>query len=247
MTDLFPSTPSKPVAAMSTPPPINWATKPRAQLARTNEQVSSVLLANMLSTPRRLIPIFIDPDHIGELRDGILCLALVNPTVPIFDLKDNEIERPSSQQRNADYEEHVIFDGQSLTTSKSDNDSVDLTISTLATLTVSSPPSSPVLSRNLASLSKKRYYVITVGKCAGVFYCEWFVKIFCRLFPYLTSLSRDNISHLVLGVSGAKYKGFSTHKEANEVYHRAKRNGEIRIVRNPGDDDKYGPIFYAIQ
>ena len=70
---------------------------------------------------------------------------------------------------------------------------------------------------------------------------------FCWLFPYLTFLSRDNISHLVLGVSGAKYKGFSMEEKANQVYHSAKRNGEVRIVKNPGDEDKYGPMLYAIQ
>jgi hypothetical protein len=72
-------------------------------------------------------------------------------------------------------------------------------------------------------------------------------SFFLTVVSYLTFLSRDNVSHLVLGVSGAKYKGFPTLEKANQAYHRAKCNGEVRIVRNPGDDAKYGPLFYAIQ
>lgn len=75
--------------------------------------------------------------------------------------------------------------------------------------------------------------------------CFNFTSDDCSLI--LTFLSRDNVSHLVLGVSGAKYKGYPTNEEAKEAYCRAKRNGEVRIKRNPGDDAKYGPLFYAIQ
>ena len=70
---------------------------------------------------------------------------------------------------------------------------------------------------------------------------------FLTVVSYLIFLSRDNVSHLVLGVSGAKYKAFPTLEKANQAYYRAKSNGDIRIVRNPGDDAKYGPLFYAIQ
>ena len=164
------STPSKPaLAATSTPPPINWATKPKAQPAMMNEQVHTVQLANSLSTPRRLIPIFIDPDDIGELRECILRLAPENPAVLTFGLRQDiktesppyiETESPSSQQPTAD------------------DDSLDSTISTLASFTLSSPPSAQDSPRNSVSLNKKRYYVITVGKCAGVFYKEWYVNLF---------------------------------------------------------------------
>jgi hypothetical protein len=219
-TDLLPSKRLKPVlAATSGPPPINWATKPRVQAATTNEQ-PLVQQTNSLSTPRRLIPIFIDPDDIGELQEAIL-RTLTNRTVP-------------------------TFDSPSLHTSKSVDDSLDSTISTFANLTLSSPPSPQVSS----SLTKKRYYVITVGKCAGVFYGEWYASVNLsndRLGCFLTFLSRDNISHLVLGVSGARYKGFPTKEKADQAYRRAKNNGEVRIVREPNDDLQYGPIFYAIQ
>jgi hypothetical protein len=245
-TDLLPSKRLKPVlAATSGPPPINWATKPRVQAATTNEQ-PLVQQTNSLSTPRRLIPIFIDPDDIGELQEAIL-RTLTNRTVPTFGHhEDNGIECLPSPPPIANIEEHAIYDSPSLHTSKSVDDSLDSTILTFANLTLSSPPSPQVSS----SLTKKRYYVITVGKCAGVFYGEWYASVNLsndRLGCFLTFLSRDNISHLVLGVSGARYKGFPTKEKADQAYRRAKNNGEVRIVREPNDDLQYGPIFYAIQ
>jgi hypothetical protein len=201
-------------AATSTPPPINWATKPRAT---TNKQP-----ANSLSTPRRLIPIFFDPDYIGDLQEAVLRLTLTNPTFGYH--KESEIESPPSQPPVANHEDHPDFDGQSL------------------------PPSPLVLSQNVVPLSKKKFYVITVGKCAGVFYGEWYVNLSIDgCFLNLTVLFRDNISHLVLGVSGAKFKGFATKEKATQAYLGAKNDGEVRIVRNPGDDEKYGPLFFAIQ
>lgn len=275
MTDFLPSTPSKlVVATTSTPPPINWATKPGTQAA-TNEEVPSVPLANSLSTPRRLIPIFLNPDYIGELQEaqaatneGVPSVQLANSLstprrlIPIFidpydlcelqeallRLAHNNPTVPTFRHhKEADHEEHGDFDRQSLQTSKADdrNDSKNPTSSYL---TVSPPPSSQVLSQNFVSLSKKRYYVITIGKCAGVFYGEWYVNLSsdgCSLI--LTFLCRDNINHLVNGVLGAKFKGFPTKEKAKEAYLSAKKNGEIHIVRNPGDDNKYGPLFYAIQ
>jgi hypothetical protein len=206
-----------------------------------------------LSTPRRRIPIFIDPDDIGELEEAILRLAFPHPTVPTFGHhKEYEIETPPSQPPSqppmADHDENVFFNGQSQHTSKSGDHSLDSTTSTSANLTVTSPPLPLVSSHKFVPLSKKRYYVITVGKCAGVFYDEWCVNLSIdRYFLILTFIFRDNVNHLVLGVSGGKYKGFSTKENAIQAYLRAKNNGEVRIVRNPGDDDKYGPLFYAIQ
>ena len=205
----MPSTPTIPVvAATSTPPPINWATKPRVQPepVTTNGQLElpPVELANSLST-RRLIPIFIDPEHIGELQQAIhlstrrlipifidpkhigelqaiLRLSPANdqavPSVPSFGHhKEKGIESSRSQQPVADHEEISNPNGETLPIY---DESLDSAISSLATLTVSSPPSSSpqVLSSNSASLSRKRYYVITVGKCAGIFYNEWLFQFY---------------------------------------------------------------------
>ena len=49
------------------------------------------------------------------------------------------------------------------------------------------------------------------------------------------------------GVPGAKYKGFPMQEKAKQAYRNAKCNGKVSIVRNPDDDQTYGPLFYAIQ
>jgi len=48
-------------------------------------------------------------------------------------------------------------------------------------------------------------------------------------------------------VSGARYQSYPTHAEAKEVYKNDKAKGLVRIVRDPGDDEIYGPMFYAMQ
>ena len=40
---------------------------------------------------------------------------------------------------------------------------------------------------------------------------------------------------------------FSTHDQAEEFYLDAKLKNNVKIVRDPGDDQKYGPMDVAIQ
>lgn len=58
---------------------------------------------------------------------------------------------------------------------------------------------------------------------------------------------RNNVKLLVLGVPGARYKGFSTHAEAEQFYLDAKERCLVKIIRNPGDEQKFGPLFEAVQ
>ena len=60
-------------------------------------------------------------------------------------------------------------------------------------------------------------------------------------------LSRDNVKHLIDRVSNARYKGFATHRDAEEYYINAKTLRKVRVVRNPGDSELYGPLANAIQ
>jgi hypothetical protein len=59
--------------------------------------------------------------------------------------------------------------------------------------------------------------------------------------------SRENVEPLICHVSNARFKGFSTQEKAEEYYLDAKKTNKVRIVRDPGDDVKYGPMNYAIQ
>jgi hypothetical protein len=63
----------------------------------------------------------------------------------------------------------------------------------------------------------------------------------------LTVSYRDHVLPLVSGVSGARYKGFSTCEKAIAYYLDAKDNGLVNIVRDPGDDALFGPLHDAMQ
>jgi len=48
-------------------------------------------------------------------------------------------------------------------------------------------------------------------------------------------------------VPNALYRGFSTLEDAKGYYLDAKKNGDVRIVRDPGDNALFGPEDDAIQ
>ena len=60
-------------------------------------------------------------------------------------------------------------------------------------------------------------------------------------------LPRDNVLPLIRYVSDARHKSFPTFEKAVAYYLDAKRRNLVRIVRDPGDDDIYGPINAAVQ
>ena len=51
---------------------------------------------------------------------------------------------------------------------------------------------------------------------------------------------------LIDGVSGASYSSFRIYEDAADDYAIAKAGGYVRVVRNPGDELKYGPLSMAI-
>jgi hypothetical protein len=68
-------------------------------------------------------------------------------------------------------------------------------------------------------MQKKRYYVIIVGKCTGIYYDERYVLFHFAFIMLTCHLStRDNVKHFTDRVSNARYKGFATHREAEEYY-----------------------------
>jgi len=60
-------------------------------------------------------------------------------------------------------------------------------------------------------------------------------------------IGRDNVETLIKHVPDARYKGFTTHAAAAEHYFNAKKALKVKIVRNPGDDKKYGAMSSAAQ
>ncbi|EDR04382.1 uncharacterized protein LACBIDRAFT_304606 [Laccaria bicolor S238N-H82] len=75
-----------------------------------------------------------------------------------------------------------------------------------------------------------KYYAIIIGKCIGVYYGEW-----------------DDVRCLIDYVTGAQYKSFKSLAEAAEFYLEHKTKHKVRVVRNPGDGDRFGPEADAIQ
>lgn len=58
---------------------------------------------------------------------------------------------------------------------------------------------------------------------------------------------RQHVQNLIRHVPEAQYKGFTTQRAAEEFYVHAKERGMVRVVRDPGDNEKFGPLVYAIQ
>ena len=63
----------------------------------------------------------------------------------------------------------------------------------------------------------------------------------------MTIPSRENVKPLIRHVSNARFRGFSTSNSAEEFYRDGKQTKKVKIVREPGDDEIYGPIEDAVQ
>ena len=74
----------------------------------------------------------------------------------------------------------------------------------------------------------------------GKFY-DYFNFSAFYVFLHFFNLPRENVEPLIHHVSGAHYKGFSTHDQAKEFYLGAKRLDKVRIVRDPSDDKNMAP------
>jgi hypothetical protein len=76
------------------------------------------------------------------------------------------------------------------------------------------------------------------------------MHIFIRLCEFLSQnydFHRDKVKPLIEHVSGAQFQSYPTHTDAVAAYKRNKGMGLVRVVRDPGDDEIYGPMFYAVQ
>ncbi|KAF9554490.1 hypothetical protein CPC08DRAFT_591179, partial [Agrocybe pediades] len=74
----------------------------------------------------------------------------------------------------------------------------------------------------------KHFYTVTVGKMTGVFLENW-----------------EDIKPLVNHVSGAQYQWFPSYDAAMAHYVACYQQGSVRVVRNPGDHEIYGPFVRA--
>ena len=241
------SSPNKPFKPpTSPPPPINWATKPKQATAT-------------LTTDGRQLAILIDLEQLADLEfeQAGLCLFKRAPDHP------SGPSVPVQQELKVDLDPFKeAFQGgsngiPSHLSSHLSRSSEDLS-STLSDLSVTATPSQSKISPSKLTPTpsptkkRKKYYVVTVGKCAGVFCDDWYVnshlfEIFVHSKIWLLIYYRDNVKPLVDFVSGARYQSYPTRDDAVAAYRNGKINGLARIIRDPGDDEIYGPMFYAIQ
>ena len=200
-------------ANVSSPPPIDWATKPQASPADVinHSRLDDIEEPGSPSNFRRLVPVFINPDHIADLQEALQSLSDPANQQPKLELQvDSKISdagkvktvlyiapprpRPSQQDAN-----HLPTEDQVLASSISrlfmSTPSPSPTRGQVASVTPkdrvlptgqvtptsSNSGSTPlrivrtalVIISTKATPSKRKYYVILVGKCAGIYFDEW--------------------------------------------------------------------------
>lgn len=181
-------------ANASSPPPINWAARPKPSQHKSS--IHQQDNADEPSAPgRRLVPVqvFIDSDRICDLQEflhhvgGSVCQrpkpefqdkGVINVhRVEELSARFNQLEVNSGQSQPKSQVPDVLPTFSHLTTPRN---SVSCNI--FAARTDSPSPqglSSPIAIRtppiNTPQVSpiKKKYYVVLVGKCTGIYYGEW--------------------------------------------------------------------------
>ena len=176
---------------MKSPPPVHWHTKPNVnqQGTQSNRQTSS-LRPSQQSTSG-LVPVYIHPDRLANIEAALRYLGLPpllnlgGDQAPATAPSHEDLNRPvpsQFQQRNSP--QPVI--GHERNAGELDHSDLTTSFSQLSTSELGSnsrplpdsfparyPPQSmeePVLSPRK---DMKKYYVITVGKCTGIFWEEW--------------------------------------------------------------------------
>ena len=200
-------------ANATSPPPINWATKPKPNWRSSSIDLQEDNTEEPSTPARRLVPVFIDADRAGDLQELLRHLGGSVPQQPKPEFQDDaainarnleevfcrlnqlEVNSRRSQPECQDTACRGI-DGRNLTSSVPDVtpsasshfatqiNSVPRNTSAARTVTVNSP-STVTVPRNLlaartppiispqVSPTKKKYYVVLVGKCAGIYFGHW--------------------------------------------------------------------------
>ena len=87
--------------------------------------------------------------------------------------------------------------------------------------------------------------ILSPSASAAAFFSDGKLN-FLVIKSLLRSKPRSYVKSLIDGVSGASYSSFRIYEDAADDYAIAKAGGYVRVVRNPGDELKYGPLSMAI-
>jgi len=173
------TTPSPHTASMP-PPPIHWYTKPNLNQQRTQSNQQSTSLQPSQQSANELIPVYIHRDRLPDIEAALRHLGLPPLLNPRGDhgpaTAASHEENPSLthpvppqfQQRN---NPHPVMGHDS---NEDDLDYSDLTSSFSQLSTSARHVPQPVVQPDTSPRKQlKKYYVVTVGKCTGVFWDEW--------------------------------------------------------------------------
>ena len=93
----------------------------------------------------------------------------------------------------------------------------------------------------------RRWYVVTVGCCTGVF-TRWYPFSITLSPPLLTSFHRNYTQSLVSSILGNCHKSFKTEALARDYYETSKTDGLVQVRWNPGDDKReFGSLNVAME
>ena len=175
-------------------PPIQWYTKPNLNQHRTwgSPQTSSLSTSYTSQSSdvatHGLVPVYVHPDHLPDIEAALRLLGLppllnlggnhAQATTPRHEENLNNPVFPQFQQRSNPQRETQIEDelhqlATSFTQLSTSDGSSQLEVLSPQALFPVQP--FPVVKRANTSPRKilKKYYVITVGKCTGVYWEEW--------------------------------------------------------------------------
>ena len=260
--DLIHTNVLSPQTNATSPPPINWSTKPNRIRQDTHT------LDGSEGPSINTLPADSVTDESGEHHQLALLLRHLGHAVGVVDATSQQDGSDlrgvqSSNTVNSSMHEleaalHQLEGKDGLYTWENEtSDFLDLTaaVSHLSILDAPvvleprAPPGFP--SHFLASPlpNGKKYYVILRGICTGIYYGEWYVFMVesSSASSIIRPSFRDDVRCLVERVPGAAHKSFKTLEPANAFYLRAKNQGKVRYIRNPGDAARYGPDEDAVQ
>jgi hypothetical protein len=169
-------------AAATSPPPLNFCTRPKySQRNPPQDLTTSVFNANP-----RLLAVYVERDRLTDIQNALRFLAL--PPLLVLEDVPNETASPQlSSQGDADLEAQNYQSSEYLELNESFS-ALSITADTVPTtpFTARTGPvftSGPGSSLPVSAKHKlEKYYAIIVGKCAGVYWNEWFVSpplIYC--------------------------------------------------------------------
>ena len=170
-------------AAATSPPPLIFRTRPNHSHANPPESNT----AGVINANPQLLAVYVERDRFADIQNVLrafglppllVCEDVLNESTSSRVSSHGDSSRVSSHRdtgldgRSPQYSEYLELT-ESFSALSTSADTVPVTPFAARTGPVLGPGSSALVS---AENKAKKYYVIIVGKCAGVYWNEWFVS-----------------------------------------------------------------------